>query len=87
MGQREMEHKGGKENRDSCYPAPRADALAVGGYKHSRREGESPSVGPSSRAATFSYKGPRPSFYRRKERIQVYNGESSNVLTYPIEGS
>jgi hypothetical protein len=26
----------GKENRDSCYPAPRADALAVGGYKRSR---------------------------------------------------
>jgi hypothetical protein len=31
---REMEHKG--ENRGSCYPAPRADALAVGGYKRSR---------------------------------------------------
>jgi hypothetical protein len=26
--------KGG--NRDLCYPAPRADALAVGGYKRSR---------------------------------------------------
>jgi hypothetical protein len=26
----------GKENRGSCYPAPRADALAVGGYKRSR---------------------------------------------------
>jgi hypothetical protein len=26
----------GKENRSSCYLAPRADALAVGGYKHSR---------------------------------------------------
>jgi hypothetical protein len=24
------------ENRGSCYPAPRADALAVGGYKRSR---------------------------------------------------
>jgi hypothetical protein len=34
MGRREMEHKG--ENRGSCYPAPRADALAVGGYKRSR---------------------------------------------------
>jgi hypothetical protein len=34
IGRREMEHKG--ENRDSCYPAPRADALAVGGYKRSR---------------------------------------------------
>jgi hypothetical protein len=36
MGRREMEHKGGKENRDSCYPVLRADALAVGGYKRSR---------------------------------------------------
>jgi hypothetical protein len=31
-------------------------------------------VGPFSRAATFSYEGPRPSFYRCKERVQVYNG-------------
>jgi hypothetical protein len=36
MGWREMEHKG--ENRGSCYPAPRADALAVG--VTSVREGE-----------------------------------------------
>jgi hypothetical protein len=36
MGWREMEHKGGKENRSSCYRASRADALAVGGYKRSR---------------------------------------------------
>jgi hypothetical protein len=34
MGRRETEHKG--ENCGSCCPAPRADALAVGGYKHSR---------------------------------------------------
>jgi hypothetical protein len=26
----------GKENRGSCYPARRADALAVGGYKRSQ---------------------------------------------------
>ena len=37
MGRREMEHKGEK-NRGSCYPAPRADALAVG--VTSVREGE-----------------------------------------------
>jgi hypothetical protein len=36
MGRREMEHKGKKGNRGSCYPAPRANALAVGGYKRSR---------------------------------------------------
>jgi hypothetical protein len=40
------------------------------------REGEreSLSVSPFSRAATFSYEGPRPSFYRCKEKAQVYNG-------------
>jgi hypothetical protein len=38
------------------------------------REGESLFVSPSSRAATFSYEGPGPSFYRCKERAQVYNG-------------
>jgi hypothetical protein len=55
----------------SCCPAPRVDALAVGGYKRPRgRERESP----SSRAATSSYEGPGPSFYRCKERAQVYNG-------------
>jgi hypothetical protein len=74
MGRRKMEHKGG-ENRGSCYPAPRADALAVGGYKRSRgRERESQFVSPSSRATTLPYEGPGPSFYRRKERVQVYNG-------------
>jgi hypothetical protein len=38
MGRRETEHKGenNKGNRGSCCPAPRADALAVGGYKRSR---------------------------------------------------
>jgi hypothetical protein len=37
-------------------------------------------VSPFSRAATFPYEGPGPSFYRRKEKAQVYNGERSNVL-------
>jgi hypothetical protein len=36
MSRREMEHKGEKGNCGSCYPVPRADALAVGGYKRSR---------------------------------------------------
>jgi hypothetical protein len=31
-------------------------------------------VSPFSRAATFSYGSSGPSFYRRKERVQVYNG-------------
>jgi hypothetical protein len=40
MGRRETEHRGGRttkgNSRPSCCPAPRADALAVGGYKRSR---------------------------------------------------
>jgi hypothetical protein len=51
-GRREMEHKGNKRgNRGSCYPAPRADALAVGGYKRSRgRERERVRACPSARS-------------------------------------
>jgi hypothetical protein len=38
-------------NRGSCYPAPRADALAVGGYKRSRgRERERVRACPSARS-------------------------------------
>jgi hypothetical protein len=33
------------------------------------------------------YEGPGPSFYRCKERVQVYNGGCSNVLTCPAERS
>jgi hypothetical protein len=51
------------------------------------RERERLSVSPSSRAATFLYEGPGPSFYRCKERVQVYNGRCSNVLTCPTERS
>jgi hypothetical protein len=52
----------------------RGDALAVG--VTSAREGERASlfVSPSSRATTLSHEGPGPSFYRCKERVQVYNG-------------
>jgi hypothetical protein len=80
--------RGKKGNRGSCCPAPRADALAVGGYKSSRgRERERLSVSPFSHAATFSYEGPKPYFYRRKERAQVYNGGCGNVLTCLAERS
>jgi hypothetical protein len=75
VGARRTTRGNQKGNRSSCCPAPRADAFAVGGYKRSRgREGESLSVSPFSRAATSSYEGPGPSFYRCKERVQVYNG-------------
>jgi hypothetical protein len=50
------------------------DALAVG--VTSVREGERASrfVSLSSRATTLPHEGPGPSFYRCKERVQVYNG-------------
>jgi hypothetical protein len=51
------------------------------------REGESLLVSLSSRAATFSYEGPGPSFDRCKERVQVYNGGCSNMLMCPTERS
>jgi hypothetical protein len=35
----------------------------------------------------FLYEGPRPFFYRCKERVQVYNGGCSNMLTCPAERS
>jgi hypothetical protein len=74
--------------RPSCCPAPRSGALAVGGYKRSRgREREALGVVPFPRAANLLYESPGPSFYRRTERVQVYNGERSNVLTCLAERS
>jgi hypothetical protein len=71
-------------------PTPRSGALAVGGYKRPRgRERaalrERHPVLP--RAANPLYEGPGPPFYRRKERIQVYNGGCSSVLTCLAEES
>jgi hypothetical protein len=90
MGRRKTEHKGNKKgNHSSCCPAPRADALAVGGYKRSRgrgRERDCPSARPPARSP-FLYEGPGPSFYRCKERAQVYNGGCSNMLTCLAERS
>jgi hypothetical protein len=74
MGWREMEHKGGKCG--SCYPAPGGCARSRG-YKHSReRERVSLFVSSFSRA-TLPHGGPGPSFYRCKERVQVYSGGCS----------
>jgi hypothetical protein len=44
-------------------------------------------VGPFSRTTNPLYESPGPSFYRRKERAQVYNGGCSNVLTCLAERS
>jgi hypothetical protein len=51
------------------------------------RERESLAVSPFCRAASLPYEGPGPSFYRCKEKAQVYNGGCSNVLTCPAERS
>jgi hypothetical protein len=70
MGWREMEHRGGNAARVILR---QGDALVVG--VTSVREGERVSlfVSPPSRA-TLLHEGPGPSFYRCKERVQVYNG-------------
>jgi hypothetical protein len=68
----------------------RMDALAVGGYKRSRgreREREPYASARSPTRPTFSYESPGPSFYRRKERVQVYNGGCRCVLTCLAERS
>jgi hypothetical protein len=77
--------------RPSCCAAPRSGALAVGGYKRPRgRMRERARDCPPARSParpTFLYESPRPSFNRRKERAQVYNGGCSNVLTCLAERS
>jgi hypothetical protein len=65
MGWRETEHEGGKPRL--VLSCARVGAPAVG--VTSVREGERESC-----ATTLLYEGPGPSFYRRKERVQVYNG-------------
>jgi hypothetical protein len=67
MGWRKTEHKG--ENRGFVLSCARVGALAVG--VTSVRGGGG---GGESRATTLGYEGPGPSFYRCKERVQVYKG-------------
>jgi hypothetical protein len=50
------------------------DALAVGVTSAREGERESLFVSLSSRATTLPHEGPGSSFYRCKERVQVYNG-------------
>jgi hypothetical protein len=85
MGWREMEHKG--EKPWLVLSCAQGGCACSRGLQAFARERESQSVSPSSRAATISYEGPGPSFYRCKERVQVYNGECSNVLTCLAERS
>jgi hypothetical protein len=87
MGRREMEHKGEKREPRLVLSYAQGGCACSRGLQAFVREGESLLVSPSSRAATFSYEGPRPSFYRCKERVQVYNGGCSNMLTCLAERS
>jgi hypothetical protein len=90
MDRRETEHKGEQKREPwlvlSCAQGGCARSRGLQAFARGR-ERESMSVSPFSRAATFSYEGPGPSFYRCKERVQVYNGECSNVLTCLAERS
>jgi hypothetical protein len=70
MGWRKMEHKGGNA---TCVILRQGDALVVGVTSVRERERVSLFVSLFSRA-TLPHGGPRPSFYRCKERVQVYNG-------------
>ena len=92
MGRRETEHKGEniKGNRGlvlSCAQGGCACSRGLQAFAGERKRARALCVGPFSRAATFSSEGPGPSFYRCKERVQVYNGERSNVLTCLAERS
>jgi hypothetical protein len=49
------------------------------------REAYAPARSPAR--PTFPYETPGPSFYRRKERVQVYNGGCSSVLMCLAERS
>jgi hypothetical protein len=70
MGWREMEHKGENAARVILR---QGNALAVGVTSVHERERVSLFVSSFSRA-TLLHEGPGPSFYRCKERVQVYNG-------------
>jgi hypothetical protein len=86
----EKEETGKRGNsRPSCCPAPRSGALEVGGYKCPReREREAYTRRPVlPRGQPSHTRSPGPSFYRRKERTQVYNGGCSSVLTCLAERS
>jgi hypothetical protein len=97
MGRRETGHKRGRAVRGNrglhvVLRPGRMDALAIGGYKRSRgrerERGREPYASTRSPARpTFSYESPEPSFYRRKERVQVYNRGCSSVLTCLAERS
>jgi hypothetical protein len=88
-GEKQGDMRKGETRGLRVCPAPRSGALAVGGYKRPRgREREACTCRPVlSARPTLSYESPGPSFYRRKERAQVYNRRCSRVLTCLAERS
>jgi hypothetical protein len=92
MGRRETEHKGETVRGNcglvlSCVQGGCACSRGLQAFAWERERARALRVGPFSRAATFSYEGPGPSFYRCKEKAQAYNGGCSNVLTCLAERS
>jgi hypothetical protein len=80
--------KGGKSGKGKPaaveLPCAQVGCACSRGLQASTRERESERDCPPARSPerpTFSYESPGPSFYRRKERAQVYNGGCSSVLT------
>jgi hypothetical protein len=90
MGRRETKHKEEQKREPrlvlSCAQGGCACSRGLQAFAR-ERERERLSVSPSSCAATSSYEGLGPSFYRCKEKAQVYNGGCSNVLTCLAERS
>jgi hypothetical protein len=65
------------------YPAPGVPLVV--GVTSASQEGERESSSAPSLARTPPQGGPGPPFYRRKERVQTYNGGCSYALTCPAE--
>jgi hypothetical protein len=93
MGRRETEHEGGREQakgKPAAFVLPCAQvgcACSRGLQASAWERARDLRVGPFSRAANLLVESPGPSFYRRKERVQVYNGGCSSVLTCLAERS
>jgi hypothetical protein len=90
MGRCETEHEGGKrqaKRKPAAFVLPCAQVGCACSRRLQASARERERDGPFSRAANLSYESPGPSFYRRKERAQVYNGGCSSVLTCLAERS
>jgi hypothetical protein len=83
MGRRETEHEGGKKQAKGkpvafVLPCAQVRCACSRGLQASaweRARAREPYASARSPARpTFSYESPGPSFYRRKERVQMYNG-------------